>query len=182
MSSPLGGRWQALLIAAVAAAALSAGYFVRQGSETAAVKVPGQDSSAAVTSTRLPDIHGKQTRISDWKGKVVVVNFWATWCAPCREEIPALVRTQQKLGPKGLQVVGIALDDLARVKPFSVEMGVNYPLLIAGIDGLELVRLAGNEAGALPFTVFIDRSGRIVKAELGGVNEAKLEKLLLPLL
>jgi thiol-disulfide isomerase/thioredoxin len=182
MSSSISGRRQALLIAAVAAAALSAGYFVRQGSETVAVKVPAQDSSLAVTSAQLPDLYGKPTRISDWKGKVVVVNFWATWCAPCREEIPALVRTQNKLGPKGLQIVGIALDDLARVKPFSVEMGVNYPLLIAGIDGLELVRLAGNDVGALPYTVFIDRFGRIVKTELGGVNEAKLENLLLPLL
>ncbi len=127
-------------------------------------------------------MEGKKNRISDWQGKVVVVNFWATWCAPCREEVPALVRTQVKLGPKGLQIVGIALDELERVKPFAVEMGVNYPILLAGVEGLELVRAAGNEIGALPFTVFIDRSGKVIKAELGGVNEEKLEKLILPLL
>ncbi|MSQ59609.1 MAG: TlpA family protein disulfide reductase [Betaproteobacteria bacterium] len=183
MSRPVRGiTRQTLLIVVVATIALASWYFVRQGGETASVRVPGQDSSAAVTSSQLPDLNGKQTKISDWKGKVVVVNFWATWCAPCREEIPALVRIQHKFGAKGVQVVGIALDDLARVKPFSIELGVNYPLLIAGLDGLELVRLAGNEVGALPFTVFIDRSGRIVKAELGGVNDAKLENLLLPLL
>ncbi len=182
MSSSLNALLKALLIAAVAAIALSAGYFVHRVSETRSVKVPGQQSSIAVTSAQLPDLHGKQRRVSDWQGKVVVVNFWATWCAPCREEIPVLVRTQTKLGSKGLQIVGIALDELERVKPFSMEMGINYPILLAGIDGLELARAAGNEIGALPFTVFIDRSGRIVKAELGGVNEEKLEKLLMPLL
>ncbi len=172
-----------LLIVLVAAAALSAGYFVQRGGSGSARDVPlDKASSSTLLSAELPNLEGKTSRLSDWQGKVMVVNFWATWCAPCREEMPALVRTQTKLGARGLQIIGIALDGIERVKPFSAEMGVNYPILLSGVEGLELAKAAGNDIGALPFTVFIDRSGKVIKAELGGVTEKSLENILLPLL
>jgi thiol-disulfide isomerase/thioredoxin len=169
-------------IFSIGVVALGAGYFAnRMGSGPRSVNIPSA-AAVAFASMELATLSGQKSKIADWKGKVIVVNFWATWCSPCREEIPALVRTQQKLGVQGVQIVGIAIDQLERVKPFSEQIGINYPVLLAETEGLELARAAGNEVGALPFTVVIDRQGKIVKGELGGVTEEKLEKLVRPLL
>ena len=85
------------------------------------------------------------------RGRVLVVNFWATWCAPCREEIPGFVRLQERYGPRGLQFVGIAFDQPDKVAEFGREFRVNYPLLLGGLDTMELLRDAGNRAGVLPY-------------------------------
>jgi len=111
-----------------------------------------------------------------------VINFWATWCPPCREEIPAFIRTQEKLGPKGLQVVGIAVDHLDKVKPYAAQMRINYPVLVGDLEAIDLARQVGNRLGGLPYTIILDRSGNIIKTELGGVNQEKLERIVLPLL
>lgn len=130
----------------------------------------------------LPDLNGQPQALGQWKDKVVVVNFWATWCAPCREEIPALIAVQDKLGPKGLQIVGIAIDQAERVKPYAAQMGINYPVLVGELDAMELVQRAGNQLGGLPFTVILDRSGRPVRSELGALDADRLEKIVQPLL
>ena len=101
---------------------------------------------------------------------------------PCREEIPALIEVQNSLGPKGLQIVGIAIDQAARVKPYSAEMRINYPILIGELDAMDLAQQAGNQLGGLPFTVILDRSGKPVRTELGGLNREKLERIVQPLL
>lgn len=170
-------RW--LIVIAVGVTALLSGFYLHRGSPVPARDVPVKsEASTQWLSTELPDLTGKKSRLSDWQGKLLVVNFWATWCAPCREEMPLLIKAQTKHQQQGLQVIGIALDEATRVRPFSADIGVNYPILVAGVDGLEMLREAGNDAGALPFTVYIDRAGKIIKASLGQVTEKDIEKIL----
>ena len=173
--------WQAVLFVAVAVVALAGGAMFRAASREAPA-VPPPASAASLMEAALPDLTGQSQPLSQWKGKVLVVNFWATWCAPCREEIPALIRVQDKLGGKGLQIIGIAIDQLDRVKPYASEMRVNYPVLVGELDAMDLARQAGNQLGALPFTVVLDRAGRPVRTELGGLNHEKLERIVEPLL
>ena len=166
------------LIAAIAVGAAVAGYAVnerwRAGSQA--------EASAALLSARLTDLQGQPRSIDAWRGQVLVVNFWATWCAPCRDEIPVFIKLQKQHGASGLQFIGIAIDQREKVDAFVRDFGINYPVLLGGMDAVELSRRAGNRRGALPYTVMIDRSGRLVGTQLGIVKEAKLEALLRPLL
>jgi peroxiredoxin len=93
-----------------------------------------------------------------------------------------LIKAQEQMGARGLQVVGIAIDQLDKVKPYAAEMGINYPILIGELEAIDLARQAGNELGALPFTVVLDRAGNAVRSELGRVTERKLDVLVGPLL
>jgi thiol-disulfide isomerase/thioredoxin len=173
--------WQAALFVAVAAAALAAGFaFHPWNRQEPAVLPPA--SAAALMQAALPDLSGQSQPLSQWQDKVLVVNFWATWCAPCRDEIPALIALQNKLGPRGLQIIGIAIDQADRVKPYAAEMRINYPVLVGELDAMDLAQRAGNQLGGLPFTVILDRSGKPVRSELGGVNQEKLESIVQPLL
>ena len=137
---------------------------------------------SALTSVTLPDLAGGSARLEHWRGKVVVVNFWASWCAPCREEVPGLVRIQQRFAANGLQVVGIAVDTADKSRQAANEMGISYPILIAGAEVIDLTRRLGNRAGGLPYTVVLDREGRLVTTHLGLLSEAQLERLVRPLL
>ena len=122
-------RWA--VIAAVGLIGLAAGIYF--GTET----TPHQEpiAAAALSGLALPDADGTEQRIDQWRGKVVIVNFWATWCAPCREEMPEFVKAQKDLGPKGLQIVGIAVDQADKVRQFAAEIGLNYPTLVGGFRG-----------------------------------------------
>jgi peroxiredoxin len=115
----------------------------------------------------LPDLDGAPHNISEWHGKVIVLNFWATWCPPCRKETPMLVDLQDKLGPQGLQLVGVAIDKIDKVKEFMDTYGVNYPMLIGVDDAIEIAKSYGNRFGALPYTVIIDRNGHIAHVQRG---------------
>jgi thiol-disulfide isomerase/thioredoxin len=172
--------WQIFLVAAVAVAAAGAGYGVNLWRMSGAP--PEDDAARAVMAARLVDLDGEMRPIGQWRGKVLVVNFWATWCAPCREEIPGFVRLQEKYRDEGLQFVGIAIDRPDPVRAFAREFGMNYPVLMGGIEAVDMSRRAGNRVGALPYTVVLDRAGRIVATELGGIKEAKLESIIRPLL
>ena len=126
----------------------------------------------------LPDLDGKTQQLAQWRGKVVVVNFWATWCEPCREEMPEFVRAQQEFGPQGLQFVGIAVDQADKAASFSRELNVNYPVLIGGYDAMELSKSLGNRLVALPFTIVIDRHGNVAHTQLGRLKEAQLQSII----
>ena len=126
----------------------------------------------------LPDADGHEQALAQWRGKVLVINFWATWCAPCREEMPQFVATQARDGAKGVQFVGIAVDDVDKVRVFAREIGLNYPTLIGGYGAIELSRTLGNDLAALPFTIVLDREGRVVHTQLGPLRAAKLDGLL----
>jgi thiol-disulfide isomerase/thioredoxin len=110
-----------------------------------------------------------------------VLNFWATWCAPCREEIPLLVSARQKYGPAGVEIVGIAIDNVAKVGEFAATFRISYPVLLAEADGLDLMRQLGNTGGGLPYTVIADRDGRPVHRKLGALKETELDGFLGPL-
>ena len=167
--------------AAIAAAAGGAAYHL--WSRNSADRI--RDAKAAVEqvyASRLADLKGNAQPVAQWRGQVLVVNFWATWCAPCREEIPGFVRLQERYGPRGLTFVGIAIDQPDKVAEFAREFRINYPLLVGGLDSLELLRQVGNRTGVLPYTLVIDREGNLVAREPGGLKEAKLDSLLQPLL
>jgi thiol-disulfide isomerase/thioredoxin len=129
-----------------------------------------------------PDLSGSARNLGEWRGKVLVVNFWATWCPPCLKEIPEFVRMQEKMRAAGVQFVGIAADHPDKVRPFAAKYGINYPVLLAGMDVIGIARLAGNAAGGLPFTVIIDRQGRWVRSASGALDERTLAGILQPLL
>jgi thiol-disulfide isomerase/thioredoxin len=135
-----------------------------------------------ILRARVADANGATQSLEQWRGRVLVVNYWATWCDPCREEIPVFVRLQERYGSRGLQFVGIAIDQPDKVAEFAREFQVNYPLLMGGVETLELLRQVGNRAGVLPYTLVIDRKGNLVSRERGGLKEAKLESLIQPLL
>lgn len=165
------GRREALLLgaAAVGAAALGglAGALVHQSGSGA----------AALLAARYPDLDGQVRRLLDWRGRVLICNFWATWCAPCREEVPLLVSAKRQWAYKGLEIVGIGVDSAANLREFSQTYQINYPVLVADGSALELIRKLGNRSGGLPFTVILDRTGALVGQHIGALSEADLRRL-----
>jgi len=133
------------------------------------------EAAAELMRLRLPDTSGKDQSLVQWRDKVLIVNFWATWCEPCREEVPALLRVQTKYASNGVQVVGISLDSVDKVRQFAIEYRIGYPLVIGSMEVIDLTRRLGNKAAGLPYTVVLDRSGRVVKTHLGGISETELE-------
>ncbi|HEX5514616.1 MAG TPA: TlpA disulfide reductase family protein [Gammaproteobacteria bacterium] len=131
---------------------------------------------------QLPDLNDQLQSVAQWDGKVVVLNFWATWCPPCVREVPMLVALQNELGQRGLQVIGIAVDKRDIARDFAQEAGVNYPILYGVQSALEVSQLYGNDAGTLPHTAIIDRRGIIRHIIRGELEREQLEAVVLPLL
>jgi thiol-disulfide isomerase/thioredoxin len=118
---------------------------------------------------------GGRLLASEWRGQPLLINFWATWCPPCVHELPLLDRFYQAQRAAGWQVVGLAIDQPSAVRQFLQRQPLSFPVGLAGLGGTELARQLGNERGALPFTVVLDRSGRIVQRKLGQVQEQDLQ-------
>jgi thiol-disulfide isomerase/thioredoxin len=167
---PRARQW--LFLAGTAAVALVLGYGVGHWY----LRAPQALAPIAQPTLRLPDIHGAPHALSDWRGQVVLVNFWATWCPPCREEIPLLVDAQRRYGSRGFQVVGVALDDRDAVAAYGARMRINYPLLVGEDAVLTTMAELGNAGGALPYSVFLDPQGRPVVRKIGAFSATELDK------
>jgi thiol-disulfide isomerase/thioredoxin len=175
-------RARALALAAAVAIAAAAGGAAFHWWSLERGAPAGRAVVERIYAARLADLKGGSQPLAQWRGKVLIVNFWATWCAPCREEVPGFVRLQERYGARGLTFVGIAIDQPDRVSAFAREFRINYPLLIGGLETLELLREVGNRAGVLPYTLVIDRHGQLIAREPGGLKEGKLEGMVKPLL
>jgi peroxiredoxin len=162
------------LAAAISAIALVAGF-----SLAARHFSTGTGASAEEFFARtFNDLDGRPTEMAQWKDRIVVVNFWATWCPPCVEEMPDLQRVHDEYKGRGVTVVGLGIDSPSALKRFRDEHLLSLPLFAAGASGSDLGRALGNPSGALPFTIVVDREGRIVQARLGQVRPAELRRWL----
>ncbi|MFM2008159.1 MAG: hypothetical protein RIR02_109 [Pseudomonadota bacterium] len=142
---------------------------------------PEQIAVSSLMATSLPDTENKMHKLQEWQGKHLLINFWATWCPPCVSEMPELVALQNEMADKNLQIIGIGIDSPSNIREFSSTHHITYPLLVAGMNGTELSRLFGNQAGGLPFTVLISPQGQVSQVYLGRLDMKKLrEDLLAP--
>jgi thiol-disulfide isomerase/thioredoxin len=167
------GRRRWLWFAAAGLLAIAAGAYIARGVWS---PVPVADA-AALFNVALPDTEGREQRLDQWRGKVLVVNFWATWCGPCRDEMAEFVRLQRADGAKGLQFVGIAVDQADKVQQFAKDIDLNYPALIGGLGAMQLSQAMGNDLMALPFTLVVSRDGKIVHRQLGPLKQPQLEQI-----
>lgn len=126
----------------------------------------------------LPGLDGKTHSLREWTNKPVLLNFWATWCSPCRKEMPDLARWQTKFSAQNLQIVGIAIDDAESVKQFLQTVPVNYPILLAPDTGTQLSFNLGNQMGVLPFSVFVNPDGTVTTTHIGVLHKDMLKQWL----
>lgn len=171
---------RALLTGMVAAAAAAIGGWVawrRLG--------PGPADAAAVDlvyAQSMPGADGRTFDFATLRGRTVVLNFWATWCPPCVDEMPELATLHREISARSAGVIGIGIDSPSNIREFANKHQFPYPLLIAGLGGTELGRQLGNKSGALPFTVVIDAKGRLIERKLGRIRLADLRTRVLSVL
>jgi len=139
---------------------------------------PSLKLAATVPTFTMTDREGKPRTLNDWSGRSLIVNFWATWCAPCRREIPLLSQLQRDHAAEGFQVIGIAVDFREDVLKFANEFKIDYPLLIGEQDALDAATAFGIDAIGFPFTIFSDRQGRVVTAHTGELTAPEAEVIL----
>lgn len=154
-------KFYAVIAAVVAALMLYMAYFNPGGNEN-------KRREEAVLKADLPDLAGKAQALAQWRGKVLVVNFWASWCPPCRAEIPGFIDLQKKYQGRGLTFVGIAEDSADKAGAFAKKIGVNYPVLVD--ENASVLNLSG-----LPYTVVFDRKGEVVATHVGAWPEEELD-------
>jgi peroxiredoxin len=178
---------QWIILVAVAAAAAGAGYLLSRALDSGLEDEPGEfAASQAAPSAKdlkgqprpdftLRDASGAPVSVSDFDGKILLVNFWASWCKPCVEEMPLLSDLQRDHGADALQVIGIALDDPQRAQAFAEDLELHYPLLFGLADAARVGRRYGNREGVLPYSVLIDTAGIVRWTHLGALTRDDLE-------
>lgn len=187
-------RKNLIIMAAVALMAASGGYFAAMvlgptPGPMSAAPVPNASNVSQALRTqdlagqrrpdfKLTDIHGASVSAADFDGGVWLLNFWATWCTPCVEEMPMLSRLQSDHGRRGMNVVGIALDDAEKAREFALALSIDYPVLVGLTDVMLVGRRYGNSAGMLPYSVLIDADGTIRWTHLGALKREDLEEQL----
>ena len=145
-------------------------------SERAAASVAGASASGA--NFTMDNMQGGQSSLSDWAGQPRLINFWATWCAPCRREIPLLKTLQDAQQPAGLQVIGIAFDELAAVTDYAVEAQFNYPVLVGEQDAVAAAEAFDIELMALPFTLVVSAGGELINAHVGEIDAEEADAII----
>jgi peroxiredoxin len=159
----------ALLVLGVGILAATAGFWMHS-TRIAPTMLPIEGLWLA----EFKDLSGQSIKMSSLKGQPMVVNFWATWCRPCVEEMPDFQRVSQTAEGQKVKFVGIGIDYAKNMKPFADKIGISYLLLESGAQGLDIVKSIGNTAGVLPFTLVIDRSGTVVSRKVGRIEYAEL--------
>lgn len=140
------------------------------------------NAASVLFAAAFPDAAGQMQTLRQWRGKVMVLNFWASWCSPCREEMPELSALQAKYRAHGLVVLGVSTDEAAKMQQFARETPVDYPLLAGDFEAMELAASLGNSQGILPYTLVMRRDGSIAARYFGRLDIRALERTLLPLL
>jgi cytochrome c biogenesis protein CcmG/thiol:disulfide interchange protein DsbE len=167
----------AVLLVVLVAAMFFAGRYLAnrsQGGAARSVSIGGDAKGQLAPGFELKDLAGKNVQLSDYHGKVVLLNFWATWCPPCKEEMPWFVDLQRRYEAQGLQVIGVAMDDSDQktIEAFTKRLGVNYPVLL----GKESTARAYGDVQFLPDTFYIGRDGKIVSHVQGLINRKEIEE------
>lgn len=133
-------------------------------------------AAASLFAQSLPTPAGDLQRLAQWQGRPVIVNFWATWCAPCIEEMPALSALQTELTAGKVRILGVGIDSPSNIRQFAARYNITYPVYIAGMSGTDLARQFGNTSGSLPYTALIGADGHVVKTYLGKLNMTELRR------
>ena len=169
-----------LAVGVVALIALAGGFWLAQWLNRPELPEPSQAAAMPknMVEFTLSDLEGKPRNINEWLGKIIVLNFWATWCPPCREEIPLFISMQDKYGARGLQIIGVAIDKTEDVKSYQDSTFINYPLLVGQEEVMVLMKQYGNRIASLPYSVVMDRQGRVLGRKVGAYQRAELEALL----
>jgi thiol-disulfide isomerase/thioredoxin len=166
------GRREALILGAVGVAAAAAGALA------GVFALQARSGAAELLAARFTDLDGRPRRLLEWQGRGLLCNFWATWCAPCLEEIPLLVAAKRQWLPSSAEIVGIGIDSVDKMQQFSATYKINYPVLVADATAVTLLRALGNRSGGLPYTVALDRHGVVVERRLGALKEPELRQVL----
>jgi len=167
----------AWVFAATGALAILAGISLWLGSRDQR-PARGTIAPASLLAAGFADTRGRPQTLAQFQGKLVVVNFWATWCTPCREEMPAFMRLHGRWAGRNVQFVGLSSEEPERVETFGRSLGVTYPLWVGGEAVAELGRRLGNRLGVLPYTVILDSQGNVLETRVGPYSEAQLEERL----
>jgi len=154
-----------------------AGYFITATREIPA-SAPVASPSTTMVDFSLNDIDGNTRNLSDWQGRARLVNFWATWCAPCRREIPLLKQTQSDHAADNIQIIGIAVDFLDEVRTYAEEAQFNYPILVGQEDAMAAAEASGIDFIGLPFTMIISPTGELLKSHIGEITESHIDAIL----
>ncbi len=172
----------AVIFIVATAIAGASGYALQRYLASDTEAVPVTEASPIIGKTRpefaMMDIEGKIRNIKDWDGQIVLLNFWATWCPPCLEEIPGFIEIQQDLDNRGFQIIGIAVDNEEDVRAFANEMEMNYPVLAGEMEAIELSQKYGNTIGGLPFSAIIDKNGKVTHTITGELTKDHLITIL----
>lgn len=180
-----------LLIAALLVLAAAGGFLLRQSMDHDDATAASGGGAAADTATQsaadaatpvtvaftLPDLEGNMRDFSEWDGKARIVNFWATWCAPCRREIPLLKKTQQEFAASGLQIIGIAVDFTDDVIAYAQDAEFNYPILVGQEDAMAVAESSGVQFIGLPFTMVVAPGGQLLSVHLGEIHEPEIRSI-----
>jgi thiol-disulfide isomerase/thioredoxin len=165
-------------ITAVAAIALISGMEAR----TLISEAIAETNQQSLPDFSMPDMDGKQRNIKEWQGKILIINFWATWCPPCMKEMPEFEAIQQEFGNKGVQFIGIALDDAEPVKEFITKKKITYPILVGQDSGTKIAHDLGNVINTVPFTVIFDINGQLIKRQMGTLDRDDILEIINPLI